>query len=108
MIGLEEVDDDLEGEIRQECQKYGNITSVHIHSVYFIYYVCLIFILNILQTPNTEEIDQVRIFVSYDSINSAIKALISLNRRFFGGRMIDCRFYDVSHFNNKNFSHSIT
>jgi poly(U)-binding-splicing factor PUF60 len=32
MVGPDEVDDELEGEVKEECSKYGNVSRVLIHS----------------------------------------------------------------------------
>lgn len=40
----------------------------------------------------------VRIFVEFLRVESAIKALIDLNGRYFGGRVVKGQFYDVDKF----------
>ncbi|MEN2496327.1 MAG: Splicing factor 45 [Marteilia pararefringens] len=87
MVNADEIDQQLEAELSSECQKFGTITSLYIHQ----------------NQTMKEDVDKIRIFVVYDSINSAIKALISLNRRFFGGKIVNCRFYDFSNYQKKNF-----
>ncbi|KAK4880734.1 hypothetical protein RN001_008880 [Aquatica leii] len=70
MVGPGEVDDELEPEVKDECNtKYGEVATVTIHEV-----------------PNVEPEDAVRIFVEFRRIESAIKAVVDLNGRFFGGR----------------------
>jgi poly(U)-binding-splicing factor PUF60 len=32
MVGPDEVDDELEGEVKEECSKYGNVNRVVIHT----------------------------------------------------------------------------
>lgn len=84
MVGPGEVDDDLEPEVKEECnQKYGEVTSVIIHEI---------------DHPNSEE--AVRIFVEFRRIESAIKAVVDLNGRFFGGRQVKAAFYDTEKFDN--------
>ncbi|KAF7269277.1 splicing factor 45 [Rhynchophorus ferrugineus] len=84
MVGPGEVDDDLEPEVKDECNtKYGPVTSVIIHEVV---------------TDNAEE--AVRIFVEFQRIESAIKAVVDLNGRFFGGRQVKANFYDTEKFDN--------
>jgi splicing factor 45 len=84
MVGPGEVDDDLEPEVKDECnQKYGEVTSVIIHET---------------QAENHEE--AVRIFVEFRRIESAIKAVVDLNGRFFGGRQVKANFYDTEKFDN--------
>ncbi|XP_044268303.1 splicing factor 45 [Tribolium madens] len=84
MVGPGEVDDDLEPEVKDECNtKYGEVTSVIIHET---------------QADNPEE--AVRIFVEFRRIESAIKAVVDLNGRFFGGRQVKASFYDTEKFDN--------
>lgn len=84
MVGPGEVDDDLEPEVKDECNtKYGPVNSVIIHEV---------------TTDNAEE--AVRIFVEFQRIESAIKAVVDLNGRFFGGRQVKATFYDTEKYDN--------
>ncbi|KAI4465801.1 splicing factor 45 spf45 [Holotrichia oblita] len=84
MVGPGEVDDDLEPEVKDECNnKYGEVGSVIIHE---------------LQNQPSDE--AVRIFVEFRRIESAIKAVVDLNGRFFGGRQVKASFYDTEKFDN--------
>ncbi|KAK5646865.1 hypothetical protein RI129_005329 [Pyrocoelia pectoralis] len=84
MVGPGEVDDELEPEVKDECNtKYGDVATVTIHEV-----------------PNVEPEDGVRIFVEFRRIESAIKAVVDLNGRFFGGRQVKATFYDADKFYN--------
>jgi len=84
MVGPGEVDDELEPEVKDECNtKYGDVGSVTIHEV-----------------PDVEPEDAVRIFVEFRRIESAIKAVVDLNGRFFGGRQVKATFYDTDKFYN--------
>ncbi|XP_063221073.1 splicing factor 45 [Bacillus rossius redtenbacheri] len=77
MVGPGEVDEDLEPEVKDECNtKYGDVIKV------------LIF-----EQPNVPAEDAVRIFVEFKRIESAIKAVVDLNGRFFGGRQVKAGFY---------------
>lgn len=70
MVGPGEVDDELEPEVKEECnRKYGEVVTVHI-----------------VEMPNVTPEETVRIFVEFTRIESAIKALVDLNGRFFGGK----------------------
>lgn len=85
MVGPGEVDEDLEPEVKDECNtKYGDVIKVMIHEVSTL--------------PHDEA---VRIFVEFKRIESAIKAVVDLNGRFFGGRTVKAGFYDVEKFANK-------
>ncbi|XP_050431827.1 splicing factor 45 [Adelges cooleyi] len=84
MVGPGEVDQDLEPEVKDECNtKYGDVNRVLIYEV-----------------PDVDPEDAVRIFVEFKRIESAIKAVVDLNGRFFGGRQVRAGFYNVEKFNN--------
>jgi len=86
MVGPGEVDDDLEPEIQEECNtKYGDVQKVVIFEI-----------------PNAEPEKAVRIFTEFKRVESAIKAVVDLNGRFFGGREVQASFYDVEKFKNLN------
>lgn len=71
MVGPGDVDDDLMPEVKDECNtKYGQVVTVHISEM-----------------PNKSPEETVRIFVEFKRIESAIKALVDLNGRFFGGEL---------------------
>ncbi|CAK1601959.1 unnamed protein product [Parnassius mnemosyne] len=83
MVGPGDVDDELEPEVKDECNtKYGDVIKV------------LIF-----ELPNAPNEEAVRIFVEFKRIESAIKAVVDLNGRFFGGRQVKAGFYDMEKFN---------
>ncbi|XP_059053009.1 splicing factor 45 [Achroia grisella] len=83
MVGPGDVDEELEPEVKDECNtKYGDVIKV------------LIF-----ELPNAPADEAVRIFVEFKRIESAIKAVVDLNGRFFGGRQVKAGFYDVEKFN---------
>jgi len=85
MVGPGEVDGDLEPEVKEECNvKYGDVISV---------------IVNELPNPSCPE-EAVRIFIEFKRVESAIKAVIDLNGRFFGGREVNARFFDQDKFEN--------
>lgn len=85
MVGPGEVDDDLEGEVAEECTKFGTVTRV------------LIFEITEANFPHEEA---VRIFVQFERAEQATKALIELEGRFFGGRIVHACFYDEERFGN--------
>lgn len=77
MVGAGDVDNELEGEVKDECNtKYGEVVSVIINEV-----------------PNVAAEEAVRIFVEFKRIESAIKAVVDLNGRFFGGRQVKAGFF---------------
>eukprot|EP00092_Neocalanus_flemingeri_P048269 GFUD01055008.1.p1 GENE.GFUD01055008.1~~GFUD01055008.1.p1 ORF type:complete len:486 (+),score=203.61 GFUD01055008.1:146-1603(+) len=84
MVGPGEVDEELEPEVKEECeQKYGEIIRV-----------------KILEVPDVADEETVRIFLEFKRVESAIKALVDLNGRFFGGREVQASFYRVEDFHN--------
>lgn len=85
MVGPGEVDDDLEPEVKEECSKYGEVSG----SV-------------IVELPGDKisPEEAVRIFVEFKRVESAIKAVVDLNGRFFGGRTVKANFFDPDRFKN--------
>ncbi|CAG0921153.1 unnamed protein product [Notodromas monacha] len=82
MVGPGEVDDFLETEVKDECtQKYGDVIKVIIFEI-----------------PNQIPEEAVRIFVEFRRMESAIKAVVDLNGRFFGGRTVKAGFYEQTRF----------
>lgn len=84
MVGPGEVDDDLESETKEECSKYGEVIR------------CLIYEIPNKKVPDDEA---VRIFLEFRRVESAIKAVVDLNGRYFGGRVVKASFFDVDKFN---------
>lgn len=83
-MGPGEVDDDLEGEVASECAKYGTVTRVLIFEI---------------TEPNFPTDEAVRIFVQFEREGEATKALVDLEGRFFGGRVVRASFYEEDRFN---------
>ncbi|SPP85538.1 blast:Splicing factor 45 [Drosophila guanche] len=82
MVGPGDVDEELEPEVKDECNtKYGEVNSVIIHEAF-----------------GTTPEDAVKIFVEFKRIESAIKAVVDLNGRFFGGRQVRAGFYNFDKF----------
>lgn len=82
MVGPGEVDDELEPEVKEECEtKYGDIVKV-----------------KIVERSGVPDEEAVRIFLEFKRVESAIKALVDLNGRFFGGREVQARFYNVEQY----------
>ncbi|CAK9253416.1 unnamed protein product [Sphagnum jensenii] len=80
MIGIEDLDDELESEVTDECGKYGLVNRVIIY-----------------QERQSEEEDAeiiVKIFVEFSAPSEAIKGRDALNGRFFGGRVVKAELYD--------------
>ncbi|XP_029471696.1 splicing factor 45 isoform X1 [Rhinatrema bivittatum] len=81
MVGAGEVDEDLEAETKEECEKYGKVGK------------CVIF-----EIPGAPDDEAVRIFLEFERVESAIKAVVDLNGRYFGGRVVKACFYNLDKF----------
>ncbi|XP_041368858.1 poly(U)-binding-splicing factor PUF60-like isoform X2 [Gigantopelta aegis] len=90
MVGKEDLDDDLEEEVTEECGLYGVVNRVIIY-----------------QEKQGEEDDAeviVKIFVEFASIEAIEKAISSLNGRYFGGRIVRAERYDQDMFEAQDLS----
>ncbi|OMO83257.1 hypothetical protein CCACVL1_11472 [Corchorus capsularis] len=83
MVGPGEVDDELEDEVGSECAKYGTVTRVLIFEI---------------TEPNFPAEEAVRIFIQFERSEETTKALIDLDGRYFGGRVVKASFYDEEKF----------
>ena len=70
-------------QVGNECSKYGAVQRVIIFEV---------------TEPGYPSDQAVRIFIEFDRPESATKALVDLEGRFFGGRTVRATFYDESKF----------
>ncbi|MCP9262500.1 Poly(U)-binding-splicing factor half pint [Dirofilaria immitis] len=84
MVTIEECDDELEGEIRDECNKYGKVQEVII-----------------AQDPTS---GSVKIFVRFDNPQEADTARQALDKRYFAGREISAQNYDQILFDHNDYS----
>ncbi|KAM8882130.1 poly(U)-binding-splicing factor PUF60-like isoform 3-T3 [Synchiropus picturatus] len=90
MVGPEDIDDDLEGEVTEECGKFGSVNRVIIY-----------------QEKQGEEEDAdiiVKIFVEFSMAMEMNKAIQALNDRWFGGRKVVAEVYDQDRFNSGDLS----
>ncbi|PSC68931.1 DNA-damage-repair toleration chloroplastic-like [Micractinium conductrix] len=87
MIGPGDVDQDLDREVGEECSKYGNVTNVMIFEA---------------TEPGFPEDQAVRIFVQFERVEEATKALVDLQGRFFAGREVEASFFEEARFENKD------
>ncbi len=87
MVGPGEVDDDLQAETAEECSKHGPVVQCLIHEV---------------KDPSVPEEERVRTFVAFERQESAVKAYVAMNGRFFGGRQVMASFFDEDRFAHKD------
>lgn len=84
MVAFEDVDEDLEAEIKEECSNYGTVKKVIIY-----------------QEAQSEADDAevlVKIFVQFDKSSESEVAISALNGRWFGGRTIHAALYEEQRF----------
>jgi len=90
MVGPEDVDEDLQAEIEEECNKYGKVENVIIY-----------------QERQSEDVDaeiHVKIFVEFVLADQVKKAKNALDGRFFGGRTVTAFVYDQELYDQQDFS----
>ncbi|XP_022666807.1 poly(U)-binding-splicing factor PUF60-like isoform X2 [Varroa jacobsoni] len=90
MVGEDEVDEDLEPEISEECGKFGTVNKVTIY-----------------KEKQGEEEDaqiEVKIFVEFSKTSEMHMAIKALHNRYFGGRQVIAEMYDVFLFDSGNLS----
>merc|ERR1711937_724020 len=90
MIGADEIDDALEGEVTEECSNYGQVHKVVIYQE------------KQSDDPMAETI--VKIFVQFAESESVDKAREALGGRFFSGRKINATPYDQNMFDLKDYT----
>lgn len=91
MVGGQEVDEQLQEEIEEECSKYGDVENVVVY-----------------QEQQSEDEDSdvfVKIFVEFGHSSHAQKGRDNLNGRFFGGRTVEAVLYDQVLYDEQDFSH---
>eukprot|EP00002_Diphylleia_rotans_P032093 TRINITY_DN6712_c0_g1_i1.p1 TRINITY_DN6712_c0_g1~~TRINITY_DN6712_c0_g1_i1.p1 ORF type:complete len:488 (+),score=110.21 TRINITY_DN6712_c0_g1_i1:61-1524(+) len=81
MVSPEEVDEMLEGEVMDECRKYGVVEKVVIYKY-----------------------DVVKIFVLFQKPSEAELAQSKINNRRFGGRTVKVDMYDEGRFRSNDYS----
>ena len=84
---VDEVDEELEDEVKEECGKYGMVEEVVVH-----------------QTENPSGDLIVKIFVQFADHKDTQKAISAFEGRFFAGNIIKAQSYDQQKFKNRQFS----
>ncbi|XP_054625169.1 poly(U)-binding-splicing factor PUF60a [Dunckerocampus dactyliophorus] len=88
MVGPDDMDDDLEGEVTEECGKFGQVKRVIIY-----------------QERQGEEDDAdviIKIFVEFCDTDEMKQAIRALDRRWFGGRRVAAEVYDQERYENND------
>jgi len=83
LIDANQIDSELENDVKEECQKFGLIKKIHIDPNY--------------------QLNTVKIFVEFFTVVEALKACESLNGRFFAGRIVQAHFYPQNKFDAGNY-----
>jgi len=90
MVGVEDLDEDLESEVTEECGKFGNVIRVIIYQE---------------RQSDADDADIiVKIFVEFTESSESVKARDSLNGRFFGGRLVGAELYDQTLYEQNDLS----
>lgn len=90
MVGLDDIDDHLEGEVTEECGKFGQVKRVVIY-----------------QERQGEDADAdviIKIFVEFNHTAEMNRAVRALDRRWFGGRKVSAEAYEQERFENNDLS----
>lgn len=81
MVGVGEVDEDLEVEIKEECEKYGKVGKCVIFEIFGVF-----------------DDEVVWIFLEFERVELVIKVVVDLNGRYFGGWVVKVCFYNLDKF----------
>lgn len=90
MVTPDEVDEELQEEISEECSKFGEVERVIIYQE--------------RQSEEEEAEIIVKILVEFKEAKSTKAARNALNGRFFGGRIVTCEIYDQDLYDHSDFS----
>jgi len=90
MVTIDEVDEDLEEEVTEECSRFGEVTKVIIYQ----------------EKQGEEEFADVivKIFVEFKNPDTADTAQAALDGRWFGGRAIQAHVYDEDKFKAQDYT----
>ncbi|XP_023338461.1 poly(U)-binding-splicing factor half pint [Eurytemora carolleeae] len=90
MVGADEVDEELQGDIEEECNKYGKVEHVIIYKE------------QQDEDQNSEIV--VKIFVEFQNFDQVKTARDALHGRFFSGRKITAIVYDQELYDQQDLS----
>ncbi|XP_077544432.1 poly(U)-binding-splicing factor hfp isoform X3 [Haemaphysalis longicornis] len=80
MVAVEDLDDELEAEVTDECGRFGTVKRVIIYQE--------------RQSEDDNADIVVKIFVEFSQAQESASARDALNGRFFGGRLVRAELYD--------------
>lgn len=80
MIYPEEINAEVHDEIRLECENFGFVNDIKFFQF--------------TESLEMQIGEKVRVFIEYDSVDSAVKAFEGLYDRYFNERIIRVKFYD--------------
>lgn len=80
MVAVEDLDDELEAEVTDECGRFGTVKRVIIYQE--------------RQSEDENADIVVKIFVEFSQAQESASARDALNGRFFGGRLVKAELYD--------------
>jgi len=86
MVDADDVDEQLEEEITEECNKFGPVAKV------------------IIATLEEGGSKLVKIFVQFNDQASALRAVTSLHKRWFGGKVVHAQTYDEDRFARQDYA----
>ncbi|CAD5218818.1 unnamed protein product [Bursaphelenchus okinawaensis] len=86
MVTPSDYEENIQEIVEDEMAKYGAVSKVVIHEV-----------------PDAPENEAIRIFVEYTNQAQAMKAVVDLSKRFYGGRALKVSFFDIDKYNNQQF-----
>lgn len=90
-VGPGEADGELEEEVAGECLKYGQVSRVLIFEA---------------TEPGFPPHEAVRIFICFERVESAVKAAVDLDGRFFGGRPVRATYFSEERFEKQDLAPS--
>ncbi|CAD5225936.1 unnamed protein product [Bursaphelenchus xylophilus] len=86
MVTPSDCEDEIQEIVEEEMSKYGTVVKVVIHEV-----------------QDLPENESIRIFVEFTNQAQAMKAVIDLSKRYYGGRALTVSFFDVDKYINQQF-----
>ena len=90
MLSADELDEEVEQEVTEECSNYGKVNRVVIYQE------------KQSDAPDAESV--VKIFVEFSDHDGCLVAKNELGGRFFNGRKISATFYDQNAFDMKDYT----